>query len=70
MNTRTFTILSVTSKSSRAGVTCNCVCFLDATNSGKARITAAVSDDHVTMRASKPNVTLARVVVYEIDACS
>lgn len=70
MNTRTFAILSVTNKSSRAWVTCNRVCFLHATNSGKARVTAAIPDDHFAMRACKPNVTLARVIVYEIDARS
>ena len=70
MNTRTFAVLSVTNKSSRAWVTCNCVCFLNATNSGKARIAAAIPDDDVTMRACKPHVTLARVVVYEIYARS
>ena len=66
----TFAVLSVTNKSSRAWVTCNCVRFLDTTNSGKARIAAAIPDDHVTMCACKPSVTLAHVVVYEIDARS
>jgi len=65
-----FAILSVTNKSSRAWVACNCVCFLNATNSGKTRIAAAIPDDDVTMRACKPDVTLARVGVYEIYARS
>ena len=69
-NTRTFAIFSVTNKSSRAWVACNCVCFLNATNSGKTRIAAAIPDDDVTMRACKPDVTLARVGVYEIYARS
>ena len=28
-----------------------------------------ISDDHVTMLASEPNITLAGVVLYEIYAC-
>ena len=66
----TFTILSVASVPSWARVAWYCMCFLNTTHSREAGVNAAFPDDHVTMCTCKPNVTLARVVVDEINACS
>ena len=63
----TFAVLSVTKVSGGTRVTCDSVCHLNAANSRKASVTRAVSDDAATMLSSKSNITLASVIVNEID---